>query len=116
LSRCMRFDFKLIPQADLEARLKHVFDQIGKKYDAEAVSAIARAGAGSVRDMLSLADTCVSYTTGKLTYADVTTVLGNADFSAVAGLCKAILQGEAGNAFERTEAFLAAGKSVGMLL
>ena len=29
LSRCMRFDFKLIPQSDLEARLRHVFDNIG---------------------------------------------------------------------------------------
>ena len=116
LSRCMRFDFKLIPQADLEARLRHVFDSIGKKYDSEAISAIARAGAGSVRDMLSVADTCVSYTSGKLTYADVTAVLGNADFSAVAMLCGAILKGDAGTAFEKTEAFLSAGKSVGMLL
>ncbi|MBQ8229133.1 MAG: DNA polymerase III subunit gamma/tau [Clostridia bacterium] len=116
LSRCMRFDFKLIPQADLEARLKFVFDKIGKAYDDEAISAIARAGAGSVRDMLSVADTCVSYTSGKLTYADVNAVLGNADFSAVAKLCGAILCGNAGDAFERAEAFLSAGKSVGMLL
>ncbi len=116
LSRCMRFDFKLIPQADLEERLRYVFDSIGKTYESEAISAIARAGAGSVRDMLSVADTCVSYTSGKLTYADVNTVLGNADFSAVAKLCAAVLQGDNGDAFERTETFLAAGKSVGMLL
>lgn len=116
LSRCMRFDFKLIPQEDLEARLRFVFDEIGKKYDDEAIAAIARAGAGSVRDMLSLADTCVSYTSGKLTYADVNTVLGNADFSAIAAFCQAILEGDVGAAFERTEAFLSAGKSVGMLL
>ena len=116
LSRCMRFDFKLIPQADLESRLRHVFDSIGKKYDDEAIAAIARAGAGSVRDMLSVADTCVSYTTGKLTYNDVNAVLGNADFTSIAGLCKAILQSNAGSAFERTELFLSAGKSVGMLL
>ena len=116
LSRCMRFDFKLIPQADLEARLRYVFDSIGKTYDSEAISAIARAGAGSVRDMLSVADTCVSYASGKLTYADVNTVLGNADFSAVTQLCGAILRSDAGSAFERTELFLSAGKSVGMLL
>ncbi len=116
LSRCMRFDFKLIPQSDLEERLRFVFDKIGKKYDNEAIAAIARAGAGSVRDMLSVADTCVSYTSGKLTYADVNAVLGNADFSEVSKLCDAILRGESGAAFEKTEAFLAAGKSVGMLL
>ena len=116
LSRCMRFDFKLIPQADLEARLRYVFDSIGKKYEDEAISALARAGAGSVRDMLSVADTCVSYSTGKLTYADVNAVLGNADFSSVATLCAAVINGDAGLAFEKTEQFLSAGKSVGMLL
>ena len=109
LSRCMRFDFKLISQADLEDRLKHVFDSIGKTYDEEAIAAIARAGAGSVRDMLSVADTCVSYTSGKLTYAHVTAVLGTADFSAVAKLCSSILSGDSGAAFERAEGFLAAG-------
>ncbi len=116
LSRCMRFDFKLIPQEDLEKRLRYVLDEIGKTYEEEAIAAIARSGAGSVRDMLSVADTCVSYTSGKLTYEDVNTVLGNVDFSHVAKLCDAMLQGDVGDAFERTEAFLAAGKSVGMLL
>ncbi len=116
LSRCMRFDFKLIPQADLEERLKYVFDSIGKTYDEEAIAAIARTGAGSVRDMLSVADTCVSYTSGKLTYADVNAVLGNADFSEIGKLCKAMMEGNSGVAFEKTESFLAAGKSVGMLL
>ncbi len=116
LSRCMRFDFKLIPQSDLEERLRYVLDQVGKTYEAEAIAAIARAGAGSVRDMLSLADTCVSYTSGKLTYADVNAVLGNADFSQITSLVSAILRADAGVAFEQAEKFLAAGKSVGMLL
>ena len=116
LSRCMRFDFKLIPQADLEERLKYVLDTIGKGYEEEAVAAIARAGAGSVRDMLSLADTCVSYAGGKLTYADVTAVLGSADFAAVGAFCEAVLCGDAGKAFEKAESFLSAGKSVGVLI
>lgn len=116
LSRCMRFDFKLIPQADLEKRLKAVLNEIGKPYEEEAVAAVARAGAGSVRDMLSLADTCVSYSSGKLTYDDVTAVLGSADFASMGALCSAILSGKAGEAFEKTEAILAEGKSVGMLL
>ncbi len=116
LSRCMRFDFKLIPQADLEERLRFVLKEIGKEFDEEAIAAIARAGAGSVRDMLSVADTCVSYALGKLTYADVNAVLGNADFFEVGKLCSSLLAGESGDAFARTEKFLAAGKSVGMLL
>ena len=116
LSRCMRFDFKLIPQKDLEARLKSVLTSIGKPYEEEAVQALARAGAGSVRDMLSLADTCVSYSEGKLTYEDVTKVLGNADFSALSSLCEAIVDQDTGKALSCVEDFLAQGKSVGLLL
>lgn len=44
LSRCMRFDFKLIPQEDIEAHLKTVLKAVGKDYEDEAVAAIARAG------------------------------------------------------------------------
>lgn len=116
LSRCMRFDFKLIPQEDLEARLRFVLDGIGKKYEDEAVSALARAGAGSVRDMLSIADTCVSYSNGKLTYADVNAVLGGADFDAIASFCSATLNGDSATAFEGVETFLREGKSVGVLI
>ena len=116
LSRCMRFDFKLIPQKDLEERLKYVLKSVGKEYEEEAVAALARAGAGSVRDMLSLADPCVSYAQGKLTYADVTAVLGGADFTSTARLCTAVLQGEGGKAIEETENILAEGKSVALLI
>lgn len=116
LSRCMRFDFKLIPQADLEERLQYVLDSIGKTYEKQAITAIARAGAGSVRDMLSIADTCVSYAGGKLTYADVTSVLGSADFAGIAAFCQAILSGDVGTAFTNAETFLSAGKGVGTLV
>lgn len=116
LSRCTRFDFKLIPLQDLENRLKYVLKTIGKDYEEEAVAALARAGAGSMRDMLSLADPCVSYAEGKLTYADVTAVLGTADFASTAELCAAILKGDGGEALEKCEEILAEGKSVALLI
>ena len=56
LSRCMRLDFKLIPEEDLEKHLMSILDGLGKQYEREAVAAIARAGAGSDRDMLSIAE------------------------------------------------------------
>ena len=115
LSRCMRFDFKLIPQADIEAHLKGIFDKIGKKYEDEAVAAIARAGAGSMRDSLSVADICISYNKGKLTYKDVCEVLGSADFYEVAKLGESILSENAADALAETERVLASGKGVGVL-
>ncbi len=115
LSRCMRFDFKLIPQADLEAHIKNILGKIGKEYEEEAVSAIARAGAGSVRDSLSIADICISYSRGKLTYADVNEVLGSADFYEIAKLGEAILSENVSDALTETERVIASGKGVGVL-
>lgn len=116
LSRCMRFDFKLIPQSDLEGLIKSVFDRTGKEYEEEAVAAIARAGNGSARDSLSIADMCASYSGGKLTYDDVNNVLGKADFFAVADIAAAVLAGDGGETLSSAEAVLSTGKGVGVLL
>ncbi|MDE6075747.1 MAG: hypothetical protein K2G26_04855, partial [Clostridia bacterium] len=116
LSRCMRFDFKLIPQSDLEALIKSVFDRTGKQYEDEAVAAIARAGNGSARDSLSIADMCASYSLGKLTYDDVNQVLGKADFFAVADVVSAIIAQNGGDTLNAAESVLSTGKGVGVLL
>lgn len=116
LSRCMRFDFKLIPQKDLEQHLKSVFDKVGREYEDSAVSAIARAGAGSVRDSLSIADSCLSYSKGKLTYKDVTEVLGSADFYEIAKFGENIFKGDVSTALTGTEKIISSGKSVGVLV
>ena len=116
LSRCMRFDFKLIPQSDLEGLIKSVLIKTGKEFEEEAVSAIARAGAGSARDSLSIADMCASYSTGKLTYNDVSAVLGSADFLKIADICEYILSEDSQNALSAVENTLSTGKSVGVLI
>lgn len=116
LSRCMRFDFKLIPQKDLEELIKSVLDKTGKKYEDEAVAAIARAGAGSARDSLSIADMCASYSSGTLTYSDVNSVLGSADFSAVAKVAQSVLKEDASASLSCVENILSTGKSVGVLV
>lgn len=116
LSRCMRFDFKLIPQPDLEKLVKSVYDKTGKTYEDEAVAAIARAGNGSARDSLSIADMCASYSQGKLTYDDVNKVLGKADFFAVAEIVHAVISHDGGETLTATESVLSTGKGVGVLL
>lgn len=116
LSRCMRFDFKLLPQPDLEKLVKSVYDKTGKSYEDEAVAAIARAGNGSARDSLSIADMCASYSQGKLTYDDVNKVLGKADFFAIAEIVEAVLSQNGGDTLTATESVLATGKGVGVLL
>ena len=116
LSRCMRFDFKLIPRKDLEELIKSVLIKTGKEFEDEAVTAIARAGAGSARDSLSIADMCASYSRGKLTYSDVNAVLGSAEYARVGKICGAILEENASEALSAVEEILATGKSVGVLI
>ena len=115
LSRCMRLDFKLIPEEDLEAHLKRILDSMGKEYEEEAVAAIARAGAGSDRDMLSIAEMCIAYE-DKLTYRGVSEVLGAADFSETLALTEALLSADMPAALEGVERILSSGKAVGVLL
>ncbi|MDE7306189.1 MAG: hypothetical protein K2N33_02240, partial [Clostridia bacterium] len=112
----MRFDFKLIPQKDLENLIKSVLEKTGKEYEDEAVAAIARAGAGSARDSLSIADMCASYASGKLTYNDVNTVLGSADFASVSHVCESLLKEDAAQSLSGVEEVLSTGKSVGVLV
>lgn len=116
LSRCMRFDFKLIPQSDLEELIKSVFRRTGKEYEDAAVAAIARAGAGSARDSLSIADMCASYSQGMLTYDDVNAVLGSAEWAKVAHICGCILNEDANGAMTAVEEILSTGKGVGVLI
>lgn len=116
LSRCMRFDFKLIPQRDLEGLLKGILQKIDKEYEEEAVAAIARAGAGSARDTLSIADMCVSYSSGKLTYSDVNAVLGSADFYKIAEVVRMLLCDNSGGALSSAEEVFAGGKSAGVFI
>ena len=116
LSRCMRFDFKLIPRKDLEELIKSVFIKTGKEFEDEAITAIARAGAGSARDSLSIADMCASYSRGKLTYSDVNAVLGSAEYARVGRICGAILEENASEALSAVEEILSTGKSVGVLI
>lgn len=115
LSRCMRFDFKLISTERIASLIMDIYDDIGKKYEKEAVMRIAKAGEGSIRDALSIADICVSCSDGVLTYKDVLDVLGTSDSDKITALVKSVLEGDAGGVLESVNALSAAGKSIGLL-
>ncbi len=115
LSRCMRFDFRLIPTAKIAELIGKIYKEVGKEYEDEAITAIARAGAGSVRDALSIADICVSYKESKLTYSDVLEILGATDTNKITSLVGDIFRGDTGGSLETVEKLCESGKSVGVL-
>ncbi len=80
LSRCIRFDFRLVSVQDLTKLLQNILDKENIEYDLEALRLIASAGEGSVRDTLSIADCIVAYADGKITKESVNKVLGTTDY------------------------------------
>lgn len=116
LSRCMRFDFMLISTNEISKLISKIYDEIGKSYDKEAVTAIAKAGEGSVRDAISIADLCLSFSDGKLTYDDVLKVLGATNRDKIISLIKCVLASDVGGVLEVTDELSSLGKSMGVLV
>ena len=115
LSRCMRFDFRLVPTSQLAALIAKIYDKEGKTYTKEAVAAIAQAGEGSVRDCVSIADRCYSVSDGKLTYDEVMSVLGVSSRDSIARLAEAVLQNDAGAILTEINSLVTNGKDVARL-
>ena len=116
LSRCMRFDFRLVPTNDIVKLIKEVYDNEGKEYDDDAIRLIAKSGEGSVRDALSIADTCMSFERGRLTYKSVLDVLGSTDYSSVLTIVKSMIECNGGAVIDEIEKLLLLGKQPGLLL
>src|ERR1700722_8220524 len=60
LSRCQRFDFRNIPSREIAGHLKEICKKEKAAADEEALLLVAKAGAGSMRDALSLLDRLLS--------------------------------------------------------
>lgn len=95
LSRCQRYDFKLLPAQKIRARVEQILkaEEIG--FDDGAVSLVAREAAGSMRDALSLLDQVIAGSSGALVGNDVARLLGVADRQVLYDLARAVLRGEA---------------------
>jgi DNA polymerase-3 subunit gamma/tau len=110
LSRCQRYDFKLVPASRLAQHLTSIFKKEKLKIEAGAVSLIVRESGGSVRDALSLCDQIISYVgEATITEAHVAEVLGVADRSLTRTLVTALAGGDAGAALGAVESAIERG-------
>ncbi|HSR73772.1 MAG TPA: hypothetical protein VLL31_02930, partial [Sulfurovum sp.] len=73
LSRTQHFRFKKIPQPLVLKHLEHILNLENIEYEREALDIIARSGAGSLRDSLTLMDQAIVYSKN---FVDVNTVTG----------------------------------------
>lgn len=112
LSRCMRFDFRLVSAELLSQHLKNVLDKSEIKCDEKSLEVIGLAGNGSVRDMLSVADCVVSYCGNDITYNKVLEVLGNSEKGELYDLVNSIINCDLGAILSKINDICLSGKNL----
>src|SRR5262245_59371215 len=98
LSRCQRYDFKLLSAQSIAARLRWVLAQEKIPADDAALAALSREAAGSMRDAMGLRGPVVAWVGSagdRLTREGVAKVLGVADREVLHRRAEALVQGDA---------------------
>lgn len=117
LSRCQRYDFRRITIETIAARLRELADAEQIPVEERALTYLAKAADGSMRDALSLLDQCVAFHFGTLlTYDNVLEVLGAVDSSVFSQLLREILAGDTAGCIHSLEEMVIQGRELGQFV
>ncbi|MDP9203320.1 MAG: DNA polymerase III subunit gamma/tau [Gemmatimonadota bacterium] len=116
LSRLQRFDLKRIGLGDIVRRLSTVLEKEGVKVSDDALSMMARAADGSMRDALSLADQVISIGEGPVTAERVREALGLVPEDEFIAILDIIAGHRAGEVFSAVNKLADAGVDFGVFL
>jgi DNA polymerase-3 subunit gamma/tau len=96
LSRCLQFNLNALSQSEIKTQLEHVLTQEQLNFDKDALSIIAKAADGSMRDALSLTDQAIAQTNGDINNQAVQAMLGLMDTHYSQSLLAALLAQDGG--------------------
>jgi len=109
LSRCQRYDFTKVSDADIEERIVEILEKENIAYDQDAVRAIIALADGGVRDALSILDQVLAYSGNTLNVEDVYQLFGLASKEDKISFIKFIANGDVTRALARINAFAEGG-------
>lgn len=112
LSRCQRFDFKRITPADIIGRLKEVAAGAQLNVEEEALSLIARAAEGGLRDALSLLDQAAAFGSLTITAGNVHNLLGTVRVDGLSRMAGYLANSEVSEALKLAGQLAAEGKDL----
>ena len=115
-SRTQRFDFRRIPQAAIVDRLRTIAASEGITVDDEALQLIARSADGALRDAESVLDQLSAFCQGRITKADVLSVLGLIEEDVAQQVTDAVIAGDAAACLEIANRVIAEGRDVRQIL
>jgi DNA polymerase-3 subunit gamma/tau len=116
LSRCQRYDFRNIPTREIAGHLKAICTQEKINADEAALLMVAKAGAGSMRDSLSLLDRLLSIGETQLTTERIEQLLGLPKSELIFNLAQAIGQGDVKATLTQADALVQSGLAVDTLV
>ncbi|KZN73133.1 DNA polymerase III subunit gamma/tau [Pseudoalteromonas luteoviolacea] len=91
LSRCLQFNLNAMAKGQIVEQLAKILPQESFQFEDDALSILAKAADGSMRDALSLTDQAIAQTNGNLTVTAVQQMLGLMDSSHAMLLMSAVL-------------------------
>ena len=116
LSRCQRFDLRHVPVGMMAQHLGNICKKESITVDDAALTRIARAAEGSVRDALSILDQVAALSADNITDETVASILGQADRQAVLAIIRSTLAGEIPAALEMLATLIGKGAEAQMVL
>lgn len=115
LSRCQRYDFTKVSDADIEERMMTILEKEGVQYDKDAVRAIISLADGGMRDALSILDQILAYSNNTLSVQDVYSIFGLISTKEKIELIKNINSGDVSKTLERVKSFSEGGVDIARL-
>ncbi|MDX5446681.1 MAG: DNA polymerase III subunit gamma/tau [Zoogloeaceae bacterium] len=94
LSRCLQFNLKQMSQGAIVDHLSHILGEEAVAFERPALSHIARAAGGSMRDALSLLDQAISHGAGKVEEEGVSRMLGTVGDDHLYGVLDGLIAGD----------------------
>lgn len=118
LSRCQRFDLRRLNDDELTEYLSQILQKEGFKAEDRALSLIASAAQGSVRDALSITDRALSCNNYQelLTTDLVEELIGSSDKSFIIEIFEAILSGNVQKTLEKFNEFYSKSSDIANLI
>ena len=104
LSRCLQFNLKRLPVAQIEGQLRHILAAEAVEFEPAALGVLARAADGSMRDGLSLLDQAISFGGGTVHTGDVRAMLGVVATERLPDLLSAVHRGDGATVLAEIEA------------
>ena len=115
LSRCQRYDFTKVADADIEQRMMQILQKEIVQYDKEAVRAIISLADGGMRDALSILDQILAYSNNTLSVNDVYSIFGLISNKEKISLLESINAGDISSTLDKVKNFSEGGVDIARL-